>query len=61
MTKILFLYHQLLIEQGREYSIGRSERKYKSCNKDNIEDECLFTLICSLYAELRSLYITKYY
>ena len=54
--------HRLEIEAGRwarPKSIPLDERKCRTCNK--IEDEYHFVIECTLFKEIRSEFIHKYY
>ena len=52
---------KLNLEFGRHRNVERSERKYKLCNLDEIEDEYNFILQCPLYNDVRMKFIKTYY
>lgn len=61
-TRLRLSAHRLAIETGRWHKpnkIPRNDRKCSHCNK--LEDEFHFLLECSLYNELRTKYIKKYF
>ena len=51
----------LNIEYGRHLNIVRNERKCILCNKNEIEDEFHFVLICPLFEVIRRKYINKHF
>ncbi|PJE78139.1 hypothetical protein CI610_02931 [invertebrate metagenome] len=53
--------HSLNIESGRYNKIPRSQRICTVCDKNDVEDEVHFVLLCPAYSELRKTYIKKYY
>lgn len=53
--------HQLAVEVGRHRNIQRSERKCTFCNRDEIEDEFHFILVCPYYSDLRIKFIHNYF
>ena len=55
--------HKLRIETGRyaPNRIDRNQRKCLLCNKNDIEDEYHFVIICPFYDELRKTFIKSYY
>jgi hypothetical protein len=62
LTRFRVSAHRLLIETGRWHKpnkIPRNERKCIICNK--LEDEYHFLLECTLYCEIRTKYLPKYY
>ena len=50
-----------MIETGRYVKTDRSERLCTSCNRNEIEDEYHFILICPSYKEIRNKYVCEYY
>ena len=61
ITKIRTSSHTLNIEKGRYRNIERNDRKCTLCDRNDIEDEFHFSLLCPFYADLRILYIKKFY
>jgi len=63
LSKLRLSSHPLLIEQGRHHrpQIQRQNRLCSLCNTRDIEDEFHFVLKCSVYHELRTQYIPRYY
>jgi hypothetical protein len=61
IAKIRLSSHNLLIEVGRHSNIERSQRKCIYCDKNDIEDEFHFILICPKYSSLRTKYIHRYF
>ena len=62
LTRLRVSSHRLQIEAGRwhkPYKIPLENRKCQVCNI--LEDEFHFILECSLYNDLRALYINRYY
>ena len=62
LTRLRVSSHRLQIEAGRwhkPYKIPLENRKCQLCNI--LEDEFHFILECSLYNDLRALYINRYY
>jgi hypothetical protein len=53
--------HQLEIERGRYSNIPRDERKCRFCNRNVIENEYHFLLVCPLYTSIRQKYLKPYY
>jgi hypothetical protein len=55
--------HNLEVESGRHASnrIDRHLRVCVYCDKHDIEDEYHFTLVCTLYDDLRNKLISSYY
>lgn len=61
LSRLRLSSHGLQIETGRHSGIARENRKCILCDKNDIEDEFHFVLICPCYHELRLLYIKNYY
>ena len=61
IAKIRLSSHNLLIETGRHRQIERVNRKCSLCNRNDLEDEFHFILICPFYMSLRSKYIARHY
>ena len=61
VVKLRISAHQLLIETGRHRNIPRDERICELCDKNELEDEFHFLLVCPAYKELRQKYFKKYY
>ena len=61
LTQFRLSSHNLAIERGRIEHIDRSERVYKLCNSNVIENEFHFLLVCPLYRELRKQYLKPYF
>ena len=61
MAKLRLSSHKLNIEIDRHNIIDRQDRKCKSCNINDIEDEFHFVLVSPDYINLRNVYIPKYY
>ena len=63
ITKLRLSLHvlSLFIETGRYTEVTRENRKCILCNKNDLEDEFHFVLICPFYQELRTTYIKRYY
>ena len=61
VVKLRISAHQLLIETGRHRNIPRNERICELCDKNELEDEFHFLLVCPAYKELRQKYFKKYY
>ena len=61
LAKLRMSPHELLIETVRHTGIPRENRKCTLCNKNDIEDEYHFVLICPLYNNTRNIYIKRYY
>ena len=61
-TRLRVASHRLEIEAGRWHKTNRTpaeERKCVNCN--SLEDEFHFVLECSLYQDLRQIYIKRYF
>ena len=54
LAKLRLSSHGLLIEMGRHTGIARENMKYTLCNKNDIEDEYNFVLICPFYNDIRT-------
>ena len=61
LSKFRLSSHDLNIEKGRYQNIPRENRICGKCNRNEIEDEYHFTLICPYYRDLRNTYIHRYY
>ena len=61
IAKLRLSSHRLSIEVGRHRNIPRWERKCTLCNRNDLEDEYHFTLICPSYTDLRQQYIQRYF
>ena len=61
IAKLRLSSHRLSIEVGRHRNIPRGERKCTLCNKNDLEDEYHFTLICPCNTDLRQQYIQRYF
>lgn len=61
ISKIRMSSHDLNIEIGRHRQIERNEPKCTLWDKNDIEDEYHFILICPVYTTLRNHYIPTYY
>lgn len=61
IAKLRLSSHHLNIEIGRHRNIERLERKCELCDKNDLEDEYHFTIICPVYSDIRKQYIQKYY
>lgn len=61
IAKLRLSSHQLNIETGRHRNIERLDRKCTLCNRNELEDEYHFTLICPVYSDLRKEYLQRYY
>jgi hypothetical protein len=63
LTRFRLSSHNLKIEYGRHgcNRIYRQLRVCIYCDKHDIEDEYHFTLVCTLYNELRKKHISSYY
>ncbi len=53
--------HDLLIEKGRYNNTNREEGICRYCDKNVIEDEYHFLLVCPAYDTLRKQYIKDFY
>ena len=63
LAKFRLSSHQLRIETGR-YGNNRVERSLRiciCCDKNEIEDEYYFLLVCPAYVDLRAAHIKKYF
>ena len=59
MTKFRLSNHQLMIEKGRHISMNKKDRICPICkDKDIIEDEIHFILLCPLYSQERDAFYT---
>jgi hypothetical protein len=61
LTKLRMSSHMLKVETGRHSSIPLNERKCEFCDRNDIEDEYHFVLICPFYADIRTKYINRFY
>lgn len=63
LARLRLSSHSLRIESGRygPVRINRNERICQFCSKGDIEDEYHFVLVCTMYDELRTKYISSYY
>ena len=61
IAKLRLASHHLNIEIGRHRNIERLVPKCVLCDKNDLEDEYQFTLICPVYSDIRKQYIQKYY
>ena len=46
ISKMRLSSHKLNIEKGRYTGVPRNDRKYELCNKNDIEDEYHFMIVC---------------
>ena len=53
--------HNLNIEEGRYRNEARPQIICNLCDKRDIEDEFHFIFVCSIYSNIRSKYIKKYF
>lgn len=61
ISKMRLSSHKLNIERGRYTRIPRQDRKCELCNRNDIEDEYHFMIVCDVYSDLRRDYIPPYY
>ena len=61
IAKLRLSSHRFSIEVGTHRNIPRGERKCTLCNRNDLEDEYHFTLICPSYTDLRQQYIQRYF
>ena len=61
ISKMRLSSHKLNIEKGRYTGVPRNDRKCELCNKNDIEDEYHFMIVCDVYNDLRREYIPSYY
>ena len=61
ISKIKLSSHKLNIERGRYSGVPRQNRKCELCNKNDLEDEFHFMLVCDLYSDLRKENSPTYY
>ena len=64
LARLLTSSHRLRVETGRwdrPTPTFYTERKCLICNRNDIEDEFHFTLICPAYDTLRKKYLSKYF
>ena len=61
LSKFRLSSHNLEIETGRYNSKPRSERIYRLCQMNVVEDEFHFLLTCETYTNLRRNYFKPYY
>ena len=61
LTKFRLSSHDLAIERGRYQNIERSERIFRHCNGNFVENEYHFLLVCPFYRDLRRKYLKPYY
>ena len=61
LTKFRLSYHDLFVETGRHKNIPRYNRICSLCNKQDIEDEYHFILICPVYDEIRHKFLKPYF
>ena len=61
IAKLRLSSHCLSIEIGRHRNIPCGGRKCTLCNRNDLEDEYHFTLICPGYTDLRQQYIQRYF
>lgn len=60
LVKLRLSSHQLQVETGRHTGVERQNRKLTFCTTSDIEDEYHFVLICPIYQQLRTQYISRY-
>ena len=53
--------HDLFVETGRYDNVPQDQRLCKSCNRNRIEDEFHFLLVCPKNRELRKTYFKTYF
>ena len=61
LAKLRLSSYQLQVETGRHTGVERRNRKCTFCTTSDIEDEYHFVLICPIYQQLRTQYISRYY
>ena len=61
LARLRMSSHMLKVETGRHINVPLNERKCELCNKNDIEDEYHFILICPFYDDIRKKYIDKFY
>lgn len=55
-----FLHIRFLLKQD-DIELLKGQTKCTLCNFNDLKDEYYFTLFCTVYCELRKLYIQKYF
>ena len=53
--------HKLEIQRGRYHTIDSENRICEICNLKAIENEYHFVLVCPLYRDIRTQYLTSFY
>ncbi|XP_069141192.1 uncharacterized protein [Argopecten irradians] len=61
LSKYRMQAHSLQIEAGRYNAVPRGDRLCTVCDKNDVEDEMHFVLLCPAYSELRKKFIKTYY
>ena len=61
LAKLRRSSHQLQVKTGRHMGVERRNKKCTFCTRSDIEDEYHFVLICPIYQQLRTHYISRYY